>query len=121
MKKFTDGFFSIDSVNGFLPLKEPLLTLPYNYIHLQKLIDEMPIKKPNGQPGLLSAKNQFEKFALLLPNYLNKIKSENDVFLLAALFRAYSFISSGYTLSASYHTFLKTGQYGKAKNLLQKI
>ena len=74
MKKFTDGFFSIDSVNGFLPLKEPLLTLPYNYIHLQKLIDEMPIKKPNGQPGLLSAKNQFEKFALLLPNYLNKLK-----------------------------------------------
>ncbi|MGB1536041.1 MAG: hypothetical protein ACPG84_08435, partial [Flavobacteriaceae bacterium] len=92
MKKFTDGFFSIDSVNGFLPLKEPLLTLPHKYNHLQKLIDEMPVKKPNGKPGLLSAENQFEKIALLLPNYINKVQSENDVFLLAALFRAYSFI-----------------------------
>ena len=120
MTKFTDGFFSIDAVNGFLPLKEPLLTLPYDYNHLQKLIDEMPIKKSNGQPGLLSAENQFEKIASLLPNYKNKVQSENDVFLLAALFRAYSFISSAYTLSTSYHTFLKTGQYGTAKNLLPK-
>lgn len=120
MKKFTDGFFSIDSVNGFLPLKEPLLTLPHKYNHLQKLIDEMPVKKTNGKPGLLSAENQFEKIALLLPNYINKVQSENDVFLLAALFRAYSFISSAYTLSASYHSFLKIGQYGRAKNLLPK-
>ena len=80
----------------------------------------MPIKKSNGQPGLLSAENQFEKIASLLPNYKNKVQSENDVFLLAALFRAYSFISSAYTLSTSYHTFLKTGQYGTAKNLLPK-
>ena len=120
MKKFTDGFFSIDSVNGFLPLKEPLLTLPSNYNRLQKLIDEMPIKKSNGQPGLLSAEKKFEKIALLLPNYINMVQSENDIFLLAALFRTYSFISSAYTLSASYHTFLKTGQYGKAKNLIPK-
>ncbi len=117
---FSDGFFSIDSTNGFLPIKEPIFKLPARYNYLQKLIDEMPLKKSNGEPGLLSVENDFENATLSLPNYLNEVRKEKDSFLLGALFRSYSFISSAYTLSSSHHTFLKSGKYGKAKNLLPK-
>ena len=117
---FSDGFFSIDSTNGFLPIKEPIFKLPARYNYLQKLIDEMPLKKSNGEPGLLSVENDFENATLSLPNYLNEVRKEKDSFLLGALFRSYSFISSAYTLSSSHHTFLKSGKYGKAKDLLPK-
>ena len=30
-KKYTDGFFNVSSENGFLPVKEPLKTLPKKY------------------------------------------------------------------------------------------
>ena len=83
---FSDGFFSIDSTNGFLPIKEPILKLPARYNYLQKLIDEMPLKKSNGEPGLLSVENDFEKATLSLPNYLNEVRKEKDSFLLGALF-----------------------------------
>ena len=32
MNSYTDGFFSIDSQNGFLPIKSPLKVLPEKYI-----------------------------------------------------------------------------------------
>jgi indoleamine 2,3-dioxygenase len=120
MKTYTDGFFSIDPKNGFLPVQEPLLKLPKNYALLQKLIDEMPIKKINGKKGLLSKENAFEEAALMLPNFLEEVKKEVDPFIIAALYRTYSFITSAYTLAKSHHTYLKTGKYGKAQELLPK-
>jgi indoleamine 2,3-dioxygenase len=120
MKIFTDGFFSIDPKNGFLPVKEPLSSLPEKYTALQDLIDEMPVKKKDGNPGLLARENAFEEAAKALPNYLNQLSKEQDPFLLAALFRSYSFVTSAYTLAQSHHAFLKTGRYGKARERLPK-
>ena len=45
LENYTDDFFEVNSINGFLPKKSPLLKLPERYQELQKLIDEMPIKK----------------------------------------------------------------------------
>jgi len=88
MRKHTDGFFSIDPTHGFLPIKEPLHTLPKPYIEVQKLIDLMPIEKENGQPGLLATENAFEEEIKKLPNYIDSAEKEKDPFILAALFRA---------------------------------
>lgn len=120
MKIFTDGFFSVDPDHGFLPIKEPLSTLPLKYARLQGLLDEMPIKKADESSGLLAVEFAFEQAVLKLPNYLNEVKQENDPFILAALFRSYSFVTSAYTLAPAHHHYLKTGKYGKANNVLPK-
>ena len=94
MKIYSDGFFSIDPTHGFLPIQEPLNTLPETYKALQELLDQMPIKLNNGTPGLLASEGEFEKKASTLPNYLEAVKKETDPFVKAALFRAYSFVCS---------------------------
>ena len=118
MKSLSDGFFSIDSKNGFLPIKEPLRNLPTRYETLQQLIDEMPVLKEDGNPGILANHGSIEEAIKILPNYLDFVKLEKDSFVNAALFRAYSFLASAYTLSPSHHKFLKTGKYGMANDRL---
>ena len=118
MKSLSDGFFSIDSKNGFLPIKEPLRNLPSRYETLQHLIDEMPVLKEDGNPGILANHGSIEEAIKILPNYLDSVKLEKDPFVNAALFRAYSFLASAYTLSPSHHKFLKTGKYGMANDRL---
>ena len=118
MKSLSDGFFSIDSKNGFLPIKEPLRNLPSRYETLQQLIDEMPVLKEDGTPGILANHGSIEEAIKILPNHLDSVKLEKDPFVNAALFRAYSFLASAYTLSPSHHKFLKTGKYGMANDRL---
>ena len=121
MKIYSDGFFSIDPTHGFLPIQEPLNTLPETYKALQELLDQMPIKLNNGTPGLLASEGEFEKKASTLPNYLEAVKKETDPFVKAALFRAYSFVCSAYTLAPAHHAYLKTGKYGTAHASLPKV
>lgn len=118
MQPFTDGFFSVDPIHGFLPIAEPLATLPAHYKELQSLIDQMPIVKTDGSPGLLATDGAFEAAAKSIPNFVKEIGTETDPFVLAALFRAYGFVTSAYTLAPAHHTFLKTGTYGKAHAVL---
>jgi len=115
---FSDGFFSVDPTHGFLPIAEPLAQLPDAFAGLQKLIDQMPIVKDDGSPGLLAVEGAFEKAVMNLTNYVDQVNSERDPFVLAALFRAYGFVTSAYTLAPSHHSFLKTGKYGKAHGVL---
>ena len=118
LSSYTDGFFSVDPKHGFLPIAEPLAKLPETFSGLQSLIDEMPIVKEDGSPGLLAAEGAFEKAVLALPNYVGDVQTAKDPFVLAALFRAYGFVTSAYTLAPSHHSFLKTGKYGKAHEVL---
>ena len=120
MKIYTDGFFSVDPKHGFLPIKEPLASLPAAYTALQALIDAMPIRKEDNSPGLWAEEGAFEQAALTLPNYREAVKGESDPFVLAALFRSYSFIASAYTLAPAHHHYIKTGKYGQAHAVLPK-
>ena len=114
MKNFSDGFFSVDANSGFLPIEEPLRKLPDTYAELQSLLDEMPVVKDDGSPGLLATERALEQATERLPNFLNQVKKEKDPRVKAALFRGYSFLASAYTLSPAHHTYLKTGKYGLA-------
>ena len=80
----------------------------------------MPIQKANGESGLLAQENEFEKAVKRLPNLVANVSKEEDIFLLAALFRTYSFISSAYTLGPAHHHYLRSGKYGKAHAVLPK-
>lgn len=116
--KYNDGFFAVNGKNGFLPQRAPMTILPSKYVELQNIIDNMPIVKDNQEPGLLSKEGAFEKAIDGLSNLVDVVKEETDPYLLQALFRAYAFITSAYTLAPAHFEFVKRGQYGKAYNYL---
>ena len=118
LDRYSDNFFEVNHLNGFLPKKSPLAVLPERYNELQILIDEMPIKKANGQGGLLSREGAIEDAIKKLKNYKDLVKKEDDIFIIQALFRAYSFLTSAYLLAPSHFSFQKTKKYGKAHSVL---
>jgi indoleamine 2,3-dioxygenase len=118
LDRYSDNFFEVNHLNGFLPKKSPLAVLPERYSELQVLIDEMPIKKANGQGGLLSTEAAIEDAVKKLKNYKDLVKNEDDIFINQALFRAYAFLTSAYLLAPSHFSFQKTKKYGKAHRLL---
>ena len=118
LENYTDNFFEVNSVNGFLPKKSPLSKLPERYNELQKLIDDMPIKKEDGSTGLLSRKGAIEECVKNLSNLKDLVGKEKDVFIIQALFRAYAFLTSAYLLAPAHFNYLETKKYGKAHNVL---
>ena len=118
LDRYSDNFFEVNHLNGFLPKKSPLAVLPERYNELQVLIDEMPIKKANGQGGLLSREGAIEDAVQKLKNYKDLVKKEDDIFIIQALFRAYGFLTSAYLLAPSHFSFQKTKKYGKAHSVL---
>ena len=118
LDRYSDNFFEVNHLNGFLPKKNPLAVLPKKYNELQVLIDEMPIKKVNGQGGLLSIEGAIEDAVKKLKNYKDLVKNEEDIFINQALFRAYAFLASAYLLAPSHFSFQKTKKYGKANRVL---
>jgi indoleamine 2,3-dioxygenase len=116
-KTYTDGFFNVGKNHGFLPIKDPLVKLPNTYSHLQKLIDDLHVFQ-SGEKGVLGIPNSIEQRIQNLPNYIEFVRYETDIFILQALFRAYTFITSGYTLELAYQEFIKSGNYVKARNIL---
>ena len=118
LDRYSDNFFEVNHLNGFLPKKSPLAVLPERYSELQVLIDEMPIKKANGKGGLLSIEGAIEDAVKKLKNYKDLVKNEDDIFINQALFRAYSFLASAYLLAPSHFSFQKTKKYGKAHRVL---
>ena len=118
LDRYSDNFFEVNHLNGFLPKESPLAILPERYNELQVLIDEMPIKKANGQGGLLSIEGAIEDAVKKLKNYKDLVKNEDDIFINQALFRAYAFLASAYLLAPSHFSFQKTKKYGKAHRVL---
>ena len=118
LDRYSDNFFEVNHLNGFLPKKSPLAVLPERYNELQELIDEMPIKKANGQDGLLAIEGAIEDAVKKLKNYKDLVKNEDDIFINQALFRAYAFLTSAYLLAPSHFSFQKTKKYGKAHRIL---
>lgn len=106
---YSDGFFSIDSVNGFLPINSPLKTLPIRYDNVQNIINNLPVLIKNGE--------LLEKMVIELPNNINLVEQETDIFIIQALYRAYTFITSAYLLEPSYSN-QTDGKYGKGRNVL---
>jgi indoleamine 2,3-dioxygenase len=109
-KKYTDGFFNVSKENGFLPMKDPLSTLPLPYRELQSVI--------NNLKNIIKIPNLIIKELYMIPDYSSYIKEEEDIFVLQALYRAYTFLCSAYTLELSYQHFIKEGTYGKARTLI---
>ena len=119
-KKYTDGFFNVSGEHGFLPIRDPLKVLPGKYIELQNLISKLHVfySENNCKNGVLGISDEIVSQVRLVPDYSDLINLETDVFVLQALYRAYTFVTSGFTLEQAYQEFLKSGNYGVARQLL---
>ena len=116
--RYSDGFFAIDGINGFLPYRPPLKRLPKRYADLQHILDIMPIVKEDGLPGLLAVDGAIKNTVEGLFDFSDQVRLETDPFIIQALFRGYAFLSSAYTLEPAHMTFKATGNYGKANRFL---
>ena len=117
--QYNDGFFNVNSKNGFLPEFPPLEKLKDPYQKLQEILDNMPVSIGN-RSGYLDIPGRINKAVDQLPNLISEVSKEQDIRIIQALFRGYSFLASAFTLEPSFQYFRKTGKYGKANNILPK-
>ncbi len=109
LNNYSDGFFNVSPEYGFLPCKAPLTKLPSQYQSVQDIIDVLP--------ELIKDNVQLNQTIQSLPEC--DVSAEQDVFIIQALFRAYTFLTSAYLLAPSFHGQIN-GIYGKALNVLPK-
>jgi indoleamine 2,3-dioxygenase len=119
-KEYTDGFFNVSKDYGFLPIRDPLKSLPNQYTELQDLINKLHVfqSTDTNKKGVLGIPNEIVVQVGFVPDYSSIIDKETDVFVLQALYRAYTFVTSGFTLEQSYQEFLQSGNYGIARQIL---
>jgi indoleamine 2,3-dioxygenase len=110
--KFTDGYFMVSNEHGFLPMTDPLSELPERYTELQALINTLSTDLTTVVEDLLADK------ILALSNLIDQIRAETEIPIIAALYRGYCFLSSGYLLYPSYVAFKITGEYGQGRDRL---
>lgn len=106
--------FTISSSSGFLPLRPPLTTLPVEFEALAKILNDMPIVKEDGEAGLLAS---FKLGPLIdggaLPNLTSEVdRNVDQLSIITALFRDYSFLASAYLLEPCWESWSKDHEAG---------
>ena len=121
--------FTVTTKTGFLPSKAPLVDLPDEFSALSRLLDDMPVMKQNGRPGLLA---KFALGALVdggsLPDLTADVdrligpSGKEDLSLVTALFRDYSFLASSYLLEPCWESWCKNlnNGYGLGRAVLPR-
>ena len=93
LSNYIDGFFNVSATHGFLPIKAPLVKLPSIYNDLQLVIDNMPVVINENEFGYLNKEEGIVAPTLAIKNHLAAVENEEDIFVLQALFRSYSFLA----------------------------
>ena len=98
--------FTITTSTGFLPFKAPQIELSDVFAPLTKLLEDLPIVKADGTPGLLAT---YQLGAAIdhhhalpdLTGEIEKLVAEDgkpDLAAVTAAFRDYAFLASAYLL-----------------------
>jgi len=120
--------FEITGQTGFLPHHLPLRRLPPVFDALSDILEEMPVQKEDGEPGLL-ATHQLGPLidSGKLPDLTHEIDKLSidgtdslDMAAITAAFRDYSFLASAYLLEPCWETYnmSKDGGYGLGRQVL---
>lgn len=121
--------FTVTTATGFLPCRTPLLRLPEQFDALSTILDDMPIVKADGSPGLLATFNLGPLIdSGALPDLTSHIKDlrteggEVDLDAITALFRDYSFLASAYLLEPCWESWSKDHDagYGLGRAILPR-
>ena len=113
--------FMVSTTRGFLPRQEPIVSLPAEFDILESILTRMPIKRADGQPGLLAECTLGETVLKELPDLTSSIdKYRDNLPLQNALYRDYSFLASAYLLEPCHERFMKGEPYGLGRQTLPK-
>ena len=110
--------FLVSTTRGFLPHTDPITVLPSAFEELESLLQRMPMRTADGDPGLLATGSLGDAV-----KYLPDLTEQIEVFkanlpLMNALYRDYSFLASAYLLEPCHMSFLRGEGYGLARNTL---
>jgi indoleamine 2,3-dioxygenase len=117
--------FTITTSTGFMPYKMGPVELPEVFKPLTILLDSMPVRRLDGQPGLL-ATYQLGKAVQNFPDLTDEVEKvltkdgKRDLFTLTAIFRDYSYVASAYILEPCWENWCKNPDdgYGLGRDVL---
>jgi indoleamine 2,3-dioxygenase len=111
--------FMVSTTRGFLPRMDPIVTLPSEFDAVESLLARMPVKTLSGAPGLLASGDLGDAVLDELPDLTDQIeKYKDNLPLVNALYRDYSFLASAYLLEPCHMRFVKGLGYGLARDVL---
>jgi len=114
--------FMVSTTRGFLPRQEPIVALPKEFDILESLLTRMPIKTLEGTPGLLGTFTLGETVLKELPDLTYAIEIYKDNLpLMNALYRDYSFLASAYLLEPCHERFVNGEGYGLGRQTLPSV
>jgi indoleamine 2,3-dioxygenase len=114
--------FMVSTTRGFLPRQEPIIHLPAEFHVLESILTRMPIKTAAGTPGLLASCTLGETVLKELPDLTGAIdKYKDNLPLMNALYRDYSFLASAYLLEPCHERFMKGETYGLGRQVLPAV
>lgn len=114
--------FMVSTTRGFLPRDEPIVHLPPEFDILESILSRMPIKTADGTPGLLATYTLGETVLKELPDLTSAIdKYTENLPLMNALYRDYSFLASAYLLEPCHERFMNGESYGLGRQTLPAV
>ena len=121
--------FTITTSTGFLPLRPPQIDLPAKFAALTTLVEELPVVKLDGTPGLLAsfklgpAIDEGNALPDLMDDFDSLVADDGkpDLAAITAVFREYSFLASAYLLEPCWERTCKGFEgYGLGRQVLPK-
>lgn len=111
--------FMVSSTRGFLPRMDPIVTLPAEFDALESILQRMPVKTLSGEPGLLAESKLGDTVTKELPDLTDAVdKYKDNLPLMNALYRDYSFLASAYLLEPCHERFVRGEEYGLGREVL---
>ena len=111
--------FMVSTERGFLPRQEPVNALPSEFDALESLLGRMPIKTVTGEPGLLASGSLGEAVDQELSDLSDAVEQyRDDLPLMTAIYRDYSFLASAYLLEPCHMRHMQGKEYGLGRQVL---
>lgn len=113
--------FMVSTTRGFLPRADPVVTLPKEFDALESILQRMPVKKLDGEPGLLAESKLGPEVDSSFPDLTAAMDLYQDNLpVMNALYRDYSFLASAYLLEPCHERFVRGEEYGLGRQILPK-
>lgn len=113
--------FMVSTTRGFLPRMDPIVTLPKEFDALESILQRMPVKTASGEPGLLAHSKLGDEVDSTFPDLTEAMDMYKDNLpLMNALYRDYSFLASAYLLEPCHERFVRGEEYGLGRQVLPK-
>lgn len=111
--------FMVSTDRGFLPRINPVKELPKEFEALESILQRMPVKKLDGTPGLLAESKLGPEVDSVFPDLTDAMELYKDNLpVMTALYRDYSFLLSAYLLEPCHERFLRGEEYGLGRQTL---